>query len=600
LVIKTIKKLSYMKALKVLFIAAAISFVAYACKKSYLDKPALGQLDPSALANKNGVNGLLIGAYSLLDGYGGAGGDWSAAASNWVYGSVAGTEAHKGSSVGDQPDIVPIETFRPTATNYYFENKWLAVYDGVSRCNDVIRTAALATDLSTDELNEILAEARGLRAWYHFEAKKMWKNIPFIDETITYSAGNYFVPNTEDAWPKIEADLQFAVANLPNSQSQVGRLNKYSAEAILAKAYMFEHKFSDAKPLLEDIINSGKYKLVDKYHENFDIINKNNSESVFAVQTSVNDGANGNNGNYGDVLNFPYGGSPGTCCGFFQPSQYLVNHFKTDATTGLPDLDNFAATDVKNDMGLASTDPFTPYTGTLDPRLDWTVGRRGIPYLDWGINPGNDWIRAQTDGGPYDPVKNVYPNALLGKLTDASFWSSGVTANNVNLIRYSDVLLWAAEVETEIGSLDKAEDYVNQVRNRMANHPEGWLHKYIDDANPEGGFVTTNNPSDFAANYKISPYPAGTFTTQGQDFARKAIRYERMLELGMEGHRFFDLVRWGIAAQEINTYLPLELNSLHIGYLTGATFTAGKNEYFPLPQTEIDKSNGTLQQNPGY
>lgn len=589
-----------MKSLKVFFLATTIALVVYACKKSFLDKPALGQLDPAALANKNGVNGLLIGAYSLLDGYGGAGGSWASAASNWVYGSMAGTEAHKGSSVGDQPDAVPIETFKPTSTNSYFQNKWDAVYDGVSRCNDVIRTAALATDISASDLDVILAEARGLRAWYHFEAKKMWNNIPFIDETITYGAGNYFVANTDDAWPKIEADLQFAVSKLPTSQSQVGRLNKYSAEAILAKAYLFQHKYNEAKPLLEDIINSGKYSLVNKYHENFDIVNKNNSESIFAVQSSVNDGANGNNGNYGDVLNFPYGGSPGTCCGFFQPSQYLVNHFKTNSVTGLPDLDNFATPDVTNDQGKLSTDPFTPYAGTLDPRLDWTVGRRGIPFLDWGINPGNDWIRAQSDGGPYSALKNVYPNALLGKLTDASFWSSGVTANNVNLIRYADVLLWAAEVETEVGTLDKAQDYVNQVRNRMALHPEGWLHKYINNATPEAGFITTNNPADFAANYKISPYPAGAFSGGGQDFARKAIRYERMLELGMEGHRFFDLVRWGIAAQEINAYFPLELSSLSIGYLTGATFTTGKNEYFPIPLTEIDKSNKTLVQNPGY
>ncbi|HVZ57850.1 MAG TPA: RagB/SusD family nutrient uptake outer membrane protein [Chitinophagaceae bacterium] len=580
-----------MKSLKFLFLATAIAMVAYACKKSFLDKPALGQLDPSALANKNGVNGLLIGAYSLLDGYGGAGGGFGTAASNWVYGSIAGTEAHKGSSVGDQPDIVPIETFKPTSTNSYFEGKWQMVYDGVSRCNDVIRTAALATDISANDLNEILAEARGLRAWYHFEAKKLWNNIPFVDETVTYGANNYFVSNTTDAYPKIEADLQFAVANLPTSQSAPGRLNKYSAEAILAKVYMFEHKYSDAQPLLNDIIGSGKYSLQDQFHKNFDIINKNSTESIFAAQSSVNDGANGNNGNWGDVLNFPYGGSPGTCCGFFQPSQYLVNHFKTDAN-GLPLLDNFSATDVTNDQGLLSSQPFTPYAGTLDPRLDWTVGRRGIPYLDWGINPGNDWIRAQSDGGPYSPLKNVYPNALLGKLTDASFWSSGVTANNVNLIRYADVLLWAAEVETEIGSLSKAEDYVNQIRTRAAN-PAGFVHTYTDPSNPQGGF--TNTP---AANYKVSPYPAGYFSTQ--DIARKCIRFERMLELGMEGHRFFDLVRWGIAAQEINAYFPLEIASLHIGYLTGATFTANKNEYYPIPQTEIDKSNGALVQNPGY
>ena len=127
--------------------------------------------------------------------------------------------------------------------------------------------------------------------------------------------------------------------------------------------------------------------------------------------------------------------------------------------TGLPDLDNFANTDIPSDMGKLSTDAFTPYAGTVDSRLDWTVGRRGLPFLDWGVNPGNDWHRAQSDGGPYSPVKNLYDNAQIGKLTDASYWSPGATANNVNLIRYADVLLLGAEVEVEIGSLRKQAEF---------------------------------------------------------------------------------------------------------------------------------------------
>src|SRR6266545_706901 len=274
-----------MKYLKILFLSAALALIGYACKKAFLDKAPLGALDPAALANKNGVNGLLIGAYSLLDGYGGANGYWASAGSNWVYGSMAGTESHKGSSVGDQPDAVPIETFHPLPTNPYFQSKWQMVYDAISRCNDVIRTAALATDISDDEMKELLGQARGLRGWYHMDAKKMWDKIPFIDETITYGAGNYDVANDADVWPLIEADLQYAVANLPPSFPEVGRLNKYSAEAILAKAYMFEHKFADAKALLDDIINSGKYTIVGiNYHDNFDILKKNSAESVFAAQ----------------------------------------------------------------------------------------------------------------------------------------------------------------------------------------------------------------------------------------------------------------------------------------------------------------------------
>src|SRR4029079_8926352 len=195
------------------------------------------------------------------------------------------------------------------------------------------------------------------------------------------SAGNYYI-NNDTSWSFIESDLKYAMDSLPLTQASVGRANKYAAEAFLAKAYMFQHKYWDAKPLLKDLIENGKtargdkYEL-EKYGDNFNPETKNGSESVFSAQTSVNDFGSGNNGNYGDVLNFPQNGGPGGCCGFFQPSQWLVNHFKTDAATGLPDPDHFNESVVKNDEGYASDSIFTPYTGTLDPRLDWTVGRRG-------------------------------------------------------------------------------------------------------------------------------------------------------------------------------------------------------------------------------
>ena len=263
-----------------------------------------------------------------------------------------------------------------------------------------------------------------------------------------------------------------------------------------------------------------------------------------------------------------------------------MNHFKTDPATGLPNLDTYNLSDVKSDQGILSSDPFVPDTITLDPRLDWTVGRRGIPYLDWGIHPGHDWIREQSSGGPYSPIKNSFYKSQQGSLTDVSSWAVGSTANNINLIRYADVILWAAEVEIEVGTLQKATDYVNMIRKRMED-PAGWVRTYIDPANPQLGF--TNIP---AANYKIGEYPLFA----SKDFARKAVRYERMLELAMEGHRFFDLVRWGIAAQEINPYLISEKKIS--GYLDGAVFTPGKNEYFPIPQAEIDKSGHLMVQNP--
>ena len=582
-----------MKYCIIFFIFLLAGVILFSCSKNSLDLPPLGQLDATAVTNKKGVMALLIGAYSLLDGVGSPNADpdnpWESAGSNWLYGSVTGSEAHKGSDQADHHELEPIERFNLTAYDPSILSRWGALYDGAQRCNDVLRTMRKVSGLTQADTIEFRAEALFLRAHYHFEAKKMWNHIPFVDENITYEAGNYKLANEADVWPLIEEDLKYSVAHLPDKQDQNGRVNHYAAEALLAKAYLFQQKFDSAKILLDEIITSGKYKL-GKYAENFDASTKNNEESVFAAQSSVNDGAHGSNANTGDQLNQPYGGLSG-CCGFFQPSQYMVNHFKTDSVTGLPDLDDVSQEDVKNDIGLSSTDPFVPYQGTLDPRLDWTAGRRGIPYLDWGLHPGYDWIRSQSYGGPYSAKKTSIHASQIGQYSDASYWSIGANAININLIRYAEVLLWAAEAEvmSTNGSLVKAQGYVNQVRTR-AMDSTGWVYKYKDDRNPSLGY--SDEP---AANYRIKPYP-GVWTDPV--FAMKAIRYERMLELGMEGHRFFDLVRWGLADHDINVYLLKEKNI--VGYLNGVVFNPAQDSYFPIPQSEIDKSDHRLKQNPGY
>jgi hypothetical protein len=354
----------------------------------------------------------------------------------------------------------------------------------------------------------------------------MFNNVPYIDETTT----DFNQPNNTDVWPKIEEDFKFAYENMEGEQADAGRANKWAAGAYLAKAYLYEHKFPEARDLFETVINEGttasgaKYALNDRFEDNFRAATNNSPESVFAVQAAANaDPAGPSNANNGDMLNFPYGpGSPFGCCGFYQPSIDLVNHFRTDPT-GLPYLDTYNDHPIKNDMNITSAQAFTPDEDTIDPRLDWTAGRRGIPYLDWGNHPGNDWVRNQDYAGPYSPIKMVFGNAAQDSEGDMLSWAPGSGINN-NIIRFSDVLLMAAEAEAQTGGLPRALALVNMVRNRAAN-PVGFVYQYKDPDKPTGGFSTTP-----AANYKVSPYPAGYFS--GKDLALKAIYFERKNRAG--------------------------------------------------------------------
>lgn len=560
-----------------------------ACNKAFLDQQTTGLLTETELQSKKGAEQLLIGTYGAIKGIG-----WEGGSQNWVYGSIVGLEANKGSDAGDQADINPIQQYSALPGNNFFNVKWRAVYEGVARANATIRitTALSDEDISADEKNQILAEARFLRGFYHLEAKKMWNNIPYINENIKYGESTLAdVGNNTDAWPMIMEDLQFARTTLTPTKVQIGRVNKWAADAFYAKALLFQQKYAEALPILTDVITNGvtagniKYALAPAFHDNFNAEREADarSESVLAYEASINDGSGGFNANYEHILNFPYNNGPGGCCGFFQPSFSFVNAFRTSG--GLPLLDysfNSPANEVKHDLGLEATDAFTPDAGPLDPRLDWTVGRRGIPFLDWGPHPGKSWIRDQGNGGPFTPKKMSYYLSQQGEFTDKTSWTSGLTSTNYKLMRFADVLLMAAEAEIEAGSIPTALGYINQVRARAAK-PETWVKT-------AGG--------DNAANYVINLYTGFS----GQEEARKAVRMERLLELGMEGHRFFDLVRWGIAEQEINTLLPHEKARLSAAYGTG-TFQA-KHNYFPIPQRQIDlqQENGTstLTQNTGY
>lgn len=634
-----------MKNIK-LYIAAmlimASGIIFYACD---LSTPATGSVSGRTLQNEKGINTLLVGAYAALDMQAISGLPWANPVDMWTWGTLAGGMVHKGSTSGDQAPLLDIAQMDIGASMGFLNNMWIALYEGVSRANAVLKVVDGVKGISDAEKTKIKAEARFLRGHFYFYLTKMWGKVPWIDETTT----DLRQPNDKILWPQIVADFKFAYENLPETQSKIAKANKWAAAAYLGKTYLYMHKYSEAATILDQVISQGvtsqgvRYQLLDNFKKLFMATDENHSEVVFAVQFTGQDGSGTiDHSRNGNMLNFPYGG-PTTCCGFYNPSQDMVNSYKTDAN-GLPITSvqqPFAYDDapmVTSDRKIPSDQHFTPYQGNLDPRLDWTVGRRGLPYLDWGPMAGIKWVRDPAWETPYFGLKHQWWQKNTAIAYNSNEWAPG-TGINYALIRFADVLLMAAEANAQTGNLDKARQLVNRVRGRVADdtYGAGWPSYKLNmpyaaavvanksavtgvDAQPGDWVVVTDTKSTYQllklpasdinnwqeyknANYKVSTYPAGSPAFASKEAALHAIHFERKLELALEGHRFFDLSRWGIAAEQLNHYYQYEGGQLGYPDVAGATFL-DYHAVYPIPQKQIDLSsiNGepTLTQNSGY
>lgn len=573
-----------------------VSITLYGCD-DFLNTPAKGDLNQSTLANVDGVEGTLVGAYRMLGGWSsGLGASWGAASSNWVLGSVASDDASKGSTPSDQLVLNDIELYNwgSASTEQVLDDKWKSVYEGVVRSNATLRLLndvleANPSGISEDQTNAIRGEALFLRAHYHFESWKVWKNIPYFFENDEVNIkSNQGVPVIEN----IISDLQEAISLLPETprNGAVGRVTSWTAKAYLGRVQIYTGDYSSALTTLRDVRDNGPYALEENYYHVWTGFTdlQNGPETILAYQASASDGdPNGNNANYGDRLNFPAdGSSPFSCCGFHQPTRNLVNFFAVNEA-GLPLA--------LNDTGWNDRDE--PFEGgdtdrPVDPRLDWTVGRNYVPYYDWGAHEP-EWTRGPEHGGPYTPKKNVHTNASGAQGTTG--WTPQQTnAVNIHLYRYADLLLLLAEAEVEEGSLENARAIVNQIRERASVVAQG------PGDNAETIAVPIDDPSITWADYEIGLY---TEPWTNKEFARTAVRYERRLELAMEGHRLFDLRRWGIAREVLNNFIETE--SPRYPFLDNALeFDERHANYYPIPQIQIDISSdqgeGTLIQNDGW
>lgn len=584
---------------------------AYGCS-DFLENAAApqGTLDEGTLATRTGVEGTLIAAYRALDCTTSTNANWGCAASNWVFGSVASDDSYKGSDGTDQPPINDIEGYHwgtPNAESY-LNTKWSQVYEGVVRSNATLRllhqvVATAPGELTAADAAGIEGEALFLRAHYHFEAWRMWGRIPYYREDDT----DFRKPNMTSAEvvTQLLADLDAAIAKLPTAprNEQVGRATRWTAKAYKGRVQVYAGQWAAAITTLQEVRTSGPYRLQASFDQVWSGFSEysNGPETIFAYQASTNDGEpNGDNGNWGERLNFPYSGSHFGCCGFNQPTQNLVNYFKVDAA-GLPlALSSPSSWNVSNANFTAGD--LTP----VDPRLDWTVGRDNVPFKDWGVflcdpNPSTcideAWVRDPANGGPYGPKKNIHEKASGSEQLSGGWAPTQQNSVNIHLFRYADLLLLLAEAMVETNDLTGALAIVNQVRARAAVTAQGPGTDRASMAVP-----LTDSRITWAV-YRVNPYPA--FATQA--YAREAVRAERRLELALEGQRLFDLRRWNVAAPTLNGYIT------GIGggaertrrlYLAAAESFVAKHQLYPIPQVQIDLSKvggqETLTQNPDW
>ncbi len=553
------------------------------CSDFLDDQKPQGVLDSDMVKDPSNVDNLVISAYAVFT----TAEDINSSFSMWNF-DVRSDDAYKGgngTSDGDVFHQLEIEQGVLT-TNWNINDMWVRLYNCISRVNSAISVLETTSD-SYQLKAQRLGEMKFLRAYAHFLLKRLYKNIPFIMDANLKQEDYNTLSNTEftndEGWQQIINDVEYAYSVLPVKQTDKGRPSKAAAAAFLTKAYLYKaYRQDDAasnkvtsinrEDLLKvieysnpDIYSAGGFDLEPDFHNNFrpETQYENGVESIWAMQYSINDGTK-----YGN-LNWSYGlivpNIPGVTdggCDFYKPSQNLVNAYRTDAD-GHPFIDTFN----NKDYDL---------TQDADPRLFLTVGLTGLPYefnSKYMMDASATWSRSNGLYGYYVTLKqNVDPDC--GYLVKGSWW--GTPMNRI-VFRYADVLLERAEAYAQLNETGEAIKLVNEIRKR-AKQSTGMIANY---------------PSDYGVKFNISTYN-GSYS---QEEALKIVKMERRLEMGMESERFFDLVRWGEAEKVLNKYFAEETNNCSI--YGDAHFTADKNEYLPIPFSQVAASDGHYTQNIG-
>lgn len=559
---------------KYLSLLAACSFLFAGCS-DFLDMNPNGILDEESVSGVEQLDKLVISAYSML------GNDHYDIPFNlWPYGNVRSDDAYKGGR--DESDIQDFH-FYETSSNITAnfgepDGLWYNCYIAISRANNALRSLNNVSEQDFPNKKIRIGECRFIRGHFYFLLKVLFKSIPYIDETVAiedYGTISNIALSNDELWQKIADDFKAAYDNLPESQgTDVGRANKYSAAAYLAKTYLYKAYRQDEKHNVTEInaedlkqvltfsneVMSSDYGLEDDFAYNFlPGSYENGKESLFAIQHSTDDGTLYGRLNFSDALNVPmkFSGS----CDFQKPSQNLVNAYKT--VNGLPEFSDYNKAD------------YNANTDKVDPRLYHTVALPGVPYKYDKKNIFDEsWTRNKAVYGLYSSLKE---NVTLNDPSSVLIDPFRANTKNKIVIRYADVVLMRAEALIELDREKEALPLINEIRER---------------AKKSTGLI------DYAENVDIALYVDNVNCNWTKPYAREALRWERRLELAMESQRFFDLVRWGIADSVINTFYKEEAPKRT--YYEDAHFEKNRAEYVPIPQQQINFSKQVYKQNYGY
>ena len=590
----------------ILYSAMALATLSMSsCGDSFLVLDPAGSVSEGTLTTESGIDMVLTGAYASLNGMHQTSWMGYGALSNYCFGDVAGADANKGSQSSDQSDFTAIEVYQFDASNSYISGKWAGCYEAIKRCNNVLDMLTKA-DISNAAVVE--AQAKFIKGVWEFKLIRMFgAAIPYVSLEDYQSSTDPQVSNVDESgnyvyiWNLVEQDLKDAAAALPETwgAGNYGRATKWMAKAMLAKLYLYwsspyngknataDH-WNDCKSLLDEIIANGvdakgqKYKLADTYEELFNDATTSDwtGESVFDVQLSISGTQTATN----QPVYSPAIGMAGALglggWGFYQPTYEFVNSFMVD-DNGLP-LADYTSKDVLTK--LVNGDPVTDLDTPVDPRLDYCAGRFGVPYLDYGIPTGlNGWVRDYTNGGLY--VNKKYQHAKAARGSTAVATAVGSNAANYHVIRFADILLMRAEVAIHENDLATALTNINKVRARAANS----FVKNEAAGKKMNDLVNGKTVDGAAGTYKIGLYEG--FASQAE--AWTALKREMRAEFGMEGHRWFDIARWGEAAKVLNDYRAFE------GQFFPGKFGNVYNENwvtFPIPVTTIQAAMGRIVQ----